>query len=217
MNLELARFNMVAQQIRPWNLHDEEVLERFALVHREDFAPEAWRSLAFADLEIPLPCGAQMLPPKIEAHLLQALHCRRHARALLIGAGSGHLAALLAVHAERVLAIEIEPELVALARDNLARAGVRNVMVEQGDGSQGWPEQAPYDAILLAGALPELPEALIEQLKVGGRLAGFVGAAPVMSLTVVQRHGEDAFEQRRLFETCVPPLRCPLSGDRFVF
>lgn len=217
MNHELARFNMVAQQIRPWNLHDEEVLERFGLVHREDFVPEAWRDMAFADLEIPLPCGARMLPPKIEAHLLQALQSRRHARALLVGAGSGHLAALLAVHAERVLAIEIEPELVELARANLTRAGVRNVMVELGDGSRGWPEQAPYDAIVLAGALPTLPAEMIAQLKVGGRLAGFVGEAPVMSLTVVHRRGEDAIEQRRLLETCVPPLVCPPAGERFVF
>jgi len=217
MNFELARFNMVAQQLRPWNLHDEEVLERFTVVRREDFVPEGWRSLAFADIEIPLPGGASMLAPKIEAHLLQALQARRHGRALLVGAGSGHLAALLAMHAERVLAIEIVPELVELARDNLARAGIRNVSVELGDGSQGWPAQAPYDSILIAGALPKLPKALPGQLKVGGRLAGFVGRAPVMTLTTIHRRDEQAIERRGLLETCVPELVHEPVDDGFVF
>ena len=221
MNTEQARFNMIQQQIRPWEVLDPEVLSLLAIVKREDFAPAAHKDLAFADVEIPLKAGAKpcqtMLAPRIEARMLQALGIRNTDKVLEIGAGSGFMAALLAAKAEFVYTVEIDPELVELARKNLAQAGVANVSVDLGDAAQGWPLYKPYDVIVVSGSLPVLPDALLRQLKIGGRLVAIVGEAPVMEMLLVTRTEEDAFNTVAVLETVVAPLENTAQRDKFVF
>jgi protein-L-isoaspartate(D-aspartate) O-methyltransferase len=224
MNTEKARFNMIEQQIRPWEVLDPSVLALLAVVKREDFVPPALADLAFADVELPLlPLsekkipGQTMLAPKVEARMLQELAVRKTDKVLEIGTGSGYMAALLAAKAEFVLSVEIDPDLAATARANLARAGVVNVSVETGDGTLGWPAQVPDDVIVISGSLPCLPEALKQQLKIGGRLIAVVGEAPAMHLQLVTRSDEQAFVAINIFETVVAPLKNDLQRDKFVF
>ena len=221
MNREKARFNMIQQQIRPWDVLDPGVLALLTIVRREDFVPAAYRDLAFADVEIPLKAqaaaGQTMLAPRVEARLLQELAIRNTDKVLEIGTGSGYMAALLAAKAEFVYSVEIDPELVDLARRNLQKAGVANVSVDQGDGAQGWSLYAPYDVILVSASLPMLPPALLRQLKVGGRLVAIVGEAPTMEAQLVKRTDDDAFSTVNLFETVVPPLLNAAPCSKFVF
>ena len=219
MNFEQARFNMIEQQIRPWNVLDPTVLKLLSIVRREDFVPDAQRELAFADLEIPLgpKPGQTMLAPKIEARMLQELGLKATDTVLEIGSGSGYMAALLAAKAEFVYSVEIDPALVDFARQNLERAGIVNVSVDLGDAAQGWPLYAPYDAIVLSGSTPVLPEALLRQLKIGGRLVAVVGELPAMQVQLVTRTGEDAFSTSVVFETVVAPLVNAQQGTKFVF
>jgi protein-L-isoaspartate(D-aspartate) O-methyltransferase len=206
MNIEQARFNMIEQQIRPWNVLDQDVLDLLHVVKREQFVPAAYENLAFADVEIPLAGGDTMLTPKIEARLLQEVQLKKHETVLLVGAGSGYLAALLAHKARQVSAVEISPELKALAEANLARAGVDNVTVELGNGAEGWTAGAPYDVIVIAGSLPVLPDAFLKQVKVGGRIAAIVGEAPVMTCNIITRVSDAAYDTVKVFETNVKPL-----------
>ena len=219
MNYEQARFNMIEQQIRPWNVLDPAVLQLLSVVKREDFVPAAQRDLAFADLEIPLGAGPgqTMLASKIEARMLQELGLKATDTVLEIGSGSGYMAALLAAKAEFVYSVEIDPALVDFARQNLERAGIVNVSVDLGDAAQGWPLYAPYDAIVLSGSTPVLPEALLRQLKIGGRLVAVVGELPAMQVQLVTRTGEDAFSTSVVFETVVAPLVNAQQGTKFVF
>jgi protein-L-isoaspartate(D-aspartate) O-methyltransferase len=217
MNIEQARFNMIEQQIRTWEVLDDGVLQLLAVVKREDFVPPAYKALAFVDTEVPLPGGECMLAPKVEARLLQELKVGRHEKVLEIGTGSGFMAALLAHKAQQVHTIEIKPELVAFAQQNLKRAGVHNVKVHTADGSQGLPSEAPFDAILLSGSVAEVPSALLQQLKVGGRLAAIVGFEPVMRAVLVTRTGEAAFERVELFDTVGPRLHGFPEPTRFKF
>lgn len=220
MNFELARFNMIEQQIRPWDVLDPVVLALLSEVKREEFVPAEQKLLAFADVCLPLAKdvpGAVMLEPKIEARLLQELGLKNKDRVLEIGTGSGYMAALLAARAEFVTSIEIEPSLAKLARENLQRAGIANVAVEQADGLKGWAAKAPYDAIVISGAVPAIPDVLLQQLKVGGRLVGIVGTDPVMSAQLVTRTGEMSFNTNNLFETLVPTLRNAATGQTFSF
>jgi protein-L-isoaspartate(D-aspartate) O-methyltransferase len=217
MNIEQARFNMIEQQIRPWDVLDAEVLELLHVVKRENFVPAAHKALAFADIEIPLPGGESMLAPKIEARLLQDLGLKKHEAVLLIGAGSGYLAALLGHKAQKVTAVELSPELKALAEQNLAANGVTNVTVEQGNGAQGWTNGAPFDVIVVSGSLPVLPEALLQQLKVGGRLAVIIGQAPAMKAQLITRTGEAGYDTRTLFETNVKALASAVAPSQFKF
>ncbi|MFV5212300.1 protein-L-isoaspartate O-methyltransferase family protein [Azonexus caeni] len=206
MNIEQARFNMVEQQIRPWDVLDPKVLDLLFIVKREDFVPAAYRNLAFADMEIPLGEGQCMLAPRVEARLLQELGIRQADRVLEIGTGSGYMAALLAARAEHVTTLELRPELAAFARDNLQRAGVANVTVECADGSRGWQQRAPFDVIVLSGALPRIPAELLKQLRVGGRLAAIVGEAPVMEAQMITCVADGVYNTVNLFETVVPVL-----------
>lgn len=217
MDAEQARFNMIEQQIRPWEVLDPEVLELLSAVKREDFVPPACRALAFADVELPLGHGATMLEPKVEARLLQEAGIGNTDKVLEIGTGSGYMAALLAARAECVHSVEIEPALVAMARENLARAGVANVDVIQGDASRGWPAKAPYDVIMVSASLPVLPAELLQQLQIGGRLVAIVGEQPVMSAQLVTRTGDISFNTVNLFETVAAPLRNAQQRERFVF
>lgn len=208
MDFDKARFNMVEQQIRPWNVLDTDVLDTLMLIRREQFVAPAQQDLAFADIELPIGSGQCMLSPKVEARVLQALALRNGESVLEVGAGSGYMAALMAARAEWVRSIEIEPALARLAADNLAAAGVDNAIVQEGDGLLGLPERAPFDAIVLSGAVDEVPAALLAQLKVGGRLFAFVGQAPVMQARLVRCVGEGQYASSDLFETVVPALRC---------
>jgi protein-L-isoaspartate(D-aspartate) O-methyltransferase len=217
MNIEQARFNMIEQQIRPWDVLDTEVLEMLHVVKRENFVPVAHKALAFADIEIPLQGGVSMLAPKIEARLLQDVAVKKHESVLEIGTGSGYMAALLAYKARHVTTVEISPELKALAEQNLTSNGVSNVTVSQGDGAQGWTSGAPFDVIVVSGSLPVLPEALLKQLKVGGRLAVIIGEAPAMKAQLVTRTGEAGYDTRTLFETNVKALVSAVEPSKFKF
>jgi len=206
MNTEQARFNMIEQQIRPWNVLDAGVLSLLAVVRREDFVPAAHRALAFMDVEVPLGAGQVMLAPRVEARVLQELKVQRHEKVLEIGAGSGYMAALLGHKAQSVHTLETDPGLAAKATENLRRAGVLNVTVHQQDGAAGLAAEAPFDAIVLSGSVAEVPQALLAQLKVGGRLVAVVGDEPVMVAQLIQRTGEQSYVSRPLFDTVAPRL-----------
>ncbi|MDR2014314.1 MAG: protein-L-isoaspartate O-methyltransferase [Azoarcus sp.] len=207
MNFEHARFNMVEQQLRPWGGAGPRVRHLLMTVRREDYVPPAMRAFAFADIEIPLPGGQTMFKPAIEGRILQTIGTLHVNSVLEIGTGSGYFAALLAANADHVHTVEIDPELARLARDNLVRNGVTNVTVEEGDASQGWYSQAPYDVIVVSGGLPELPEGLLAQLKPGGRLFAFTGTPPAMKACIVSRNDKKTHQSHSLFETVVPMLR----------
>lgn len=222
MDVELARANMIEQQIRPWDVLDQSVLDLLATVRREDFVPPALRSLAFTDVELPLridgvDTGETMLTPKVEARLLQELAIQAHESVLEIGCGSGFMSALAAHRARAVAAVEIDPRLLRFGAANLERAGIRNVAVERGDGALGWAGKAPYDVIIVSGSLPVIPPSMLSQLKVGGRLAAIVGQAPVMTAQVVTRVTDACYETLPLFETCLKPLRNAWQPDPFRF
>lgn len=212
-----ARFNMIEQQIRPWEVLDPAVLQLLEQVRREDFVPEHLKALAYADLALPLANGAAMLEPKIEARLLQELDPQPGERALLVGAGSGYVAALLAARGATVLALEIDAAQLAVARQNLDQAGVSNVTLLKGDGANGWPGSAPYDLIFIAGALPALSADLLEQLKPGGRLVAIVGRDPAMQALRVTRSNENSFNRVALFETSAALLQNAAPRPEFVF
>ena len=217
MNIEQARFNMIEQQIRPWEVLDPQVLDLLFVVKREDFVPAAYRNLAFADMEIPIGSGQVMLAPRVEARLMQELAIKNTDKVLEIGTGSGYMAALLAARADHVVTVESRPEIADFARQNLERAGVANVTIEIGDGANGWPQRGPYDAIIVSGALPSLPDALLKQLRLGGRLAAIVGEAPVMEAQLVTCSAEGVYNTVNLFETVVPKLDSGNAKPGFSF
>lgn len=217
MDFERARFNMVEQQVRPWEVLDQSVLESMMTVKREEFVPDAYRSLAFSEAEIPIGGGQVMLSPVLEGKVLQAAQVKKTDTVLEIGAGSGYFAALLAARADWVRSIEIAPELASLASRNLHNAGVENVIVEEGDGAEGWAERGPYDVIVVSGGMPMLPQAFKSQLKVGGRLVAFIGEAPIMVARLVTCVSEGKYETVDLFENVVPMLRNARRADGFRF
>lgn len=217
MNLEQARFNMIAQQVRPSRVLDDDVLAALATVRREDFVPAAYAHLAFAATEIPLGHGQHMFSPELEARALQALDLTNEDRRVLeVGTGSGHMAALLSLHAERVWSMEIDPLLADMARANLRRARRDNVQVETGDGLRGLLAYAPFDAIMVSGAVAEVPPGLLDQLKPGGQLFAIVGEPPAMRACLIRRTG-NGFQRTALFETAADFLRGAEPGPGFVF
>jgi len=203
MKIEQARFNMIEQQIRPWNVLDKGVLELLTIVKREKFLPEQQKTLAFMDTELPLADGSLSLSPKIEAHIVQDVAIKKHENALVVGAGTGYLPALLAFHSRHVTCVENSPAVFAAAQTALQREGVVNVSIVQGDGSKGWAADAPYDVIVITGSMPILPEELKQQLKPGGRLFVILGSAPIMTANLVTRLSETAFDSKPLFDTSV--------------
>jgi len=226
MNIELARFNMIEQQIRPWEVLDPQVLALLAQVRREDFVPPHLRALAFVDTQVPLLEGAEsaegacMLEPKLEARLLQELQVQRHEKVLEIGTGSGFMAALLSHRAMQVSTLECRAPLVQMARASLRRNGIDNVTVLEVSaeaGVRGLPGEAPFDAILLSGSVAEVPQALLSQLKVGGRLAAVVGELPIMRARLFTRVGEQAWSDVDLFDTVAPRLEAFPEHARFAF
>ncbi|MCL2829145.1 MAG: protein-L-isoaspartate O-methyltransferase [Betaproteobacteria bacterium] len=218
MDFEQARFNMIEQQIRPWEVLDSEVLDTLALIKRELFVPPKYAELALADLEIPLGGPGQiMLAPKIEGHFLQVLGLKKSDKVLEIGTGSGYMAALLATRAGHVHSVDIDPAMTEMARANLARAGITNVKLETGDAARGWAAHAPYNAIVVSGALPYLPDSLLMQLAPEGRLVAIVGEPPVMTAQLLTHSGEGRCNVVGLFETLAPTMKNAARREAFVF
>jgi protein-L-isoaspartate(D-aspartate) O-methyltransferase len=217
LDFERARFNMVEQQIRPWDVLDQKVLDLLLSVHREDYVPEQYRALAFADMEIPLGQGEKMLQPKIEARMLQALGITKSDRILEIGTGSGYMTALLASQGNHVYSVDIIPEFTQSAAAKLAAHGITNVTLETGDAARGWDKHAPYDVIILTGSVPVLSEAFQKSLKPGGRLLAVVGEPPVMEAQLITYVSAGAYNSIGLFETCIASLKNAPQPERFVF
>ena len=216
-DIEQARFNMIEQQIRTWEVLDTAVLELLKQVPREDFVSEQYKGLAFADLEIPIGHGQTMLSPKMEARIVQALQIKPSDRVLEIGTGSGYLTALLAKMAGHVYSVESVAELSETARARLAAHGIRNVTLEVGNAAQGWTAHAPYDVIVYTGSLPVAPERVQNSLAMDGRMFVVVGEAPVMQATMIRRISADGFRREVLFETCLPALSSAPQPERFHF
>ena len=221
MNNDIARFNMIEQQIRPWEVLDGEVLSLLSVVKRENFAPLAHKALAFVDMDIPLKDGKQtsqvMLAPRVEARFLQDADVKRTDKVLEIGTGSGYMAALLAHQAASVLSFEIDATLAQQARTNLQAAGVHNVEVREADGSQGAPSEGPFDVIMLSGSVPDVPQVLLNQLSVGGRLLAVVGQDPVMRASIFTRTADQQWQTSEPWDTVAPRLQGFPEHNRFSF
>lgn len=212
MDFELARYNMIEQQIRPWDVLDQDILDSLMVVKRELFAPPGCQAMALSDLEIPLnldglKTGESMFSPKVEARILQALNVHRHESVIEVGSGSGYMAALLAHRAARVLTLELHPELAAFARANLHRAGVDNCELVRRNGAELIDDDSvKTDVLVLSGAVAKVPQALFERLTPGGRLVAIVGQSPVMTTTVFTKSQTGQISARNLFETLSRPL-----------
>ena len=231
MNYEQARFNMIEQQIRPWEVLDSQVIALLAVIKREDFVPTAYRSLAFADMEIPLSSHSKKLPgqcmlsPKVEARILQDLAVQKHEKVLEIGTGSGYMAALLGHRGQTVISLEIDPNIAETARGNLQRAGIYNAEVRTGDGAANFtksvsktdPLKGPFDVIVLSGSVSEVPASLLGLLKTGGRLSAITGDEPVMRATLITRVGEAAWRTTQAWDTVAPRLLSFPEPSKFSF
>lgn len=215
MNLDQARYNMIEQQIRPWEVLDQRVLDLLSTVPREDFVPEAYRNLAFADMNIPLGEGQVMMSPKVEARILQALNVQDDETVLEVGTGSGYFTALLATLAKQVYSVDIDPDMTRQAGEKLAAHGLTNITLETADAARGWDNHAPYDIIVVTGSLPLLPDTFKQALKVDGRLLAVVGDSPAMGVLLITRVGDTEWAQETLFETDLPALINAPQPERF--
>ena len=215
-NFELARHNMIEQQIRPWEVLDQRVLDTLAAVRREEFVPERYRNLAFSDVAIPIGHGQVMLKPTVEGRLLQALAPQPTDQVLEVGAGSGYLTACLARLAGGVVSVDIVPELVETARARLKVQGCVNVVLHAGDASQGWGSHR-YDAIAVGGSVAQVAPLWRQSLKLGGRLFIVAGQPPVMEALLITRVGEQEWARESLFDTELPPLRNAAPVKTFEF
>ena len=215
-NFEQARFNMIEQQIRPWDVLDQRVLDTIASVPREDFVPERYRNLAFSDIAIPLGHGEVMLKPNVEGRILQALAVRPTDHVLEVGTGAGYLTACLARLAANVASVDIVPEFVEVARQRLKDRGLHNVVLHVGDASRGWGERR-YHAIAVTGSVAAIDEIWRQSLSLGGRLFVVVGQPPVMEALLITRVGEREWVRESLFDTELPPLRNAAPSRIFEF
>lgn len=217
MDFEQARFNMVEQQIRTWEVLDQRVLDLLLHVRREDFVPQQYRALAFADMEIPLGRGEMMLAPKLEARMLQEITLLPTDKILEVGTGSGYMTALLASLGSHVYSVDIVPEFTQAAGPRLAAHGMANVTLDTGDAARGWNRHAPYDVIVLTGSVPVLVNEFQENLSPGGRMIAVVGEPPAMEARLITCVSAGAFRTIGLFETCIAALRNAPQTEKFVF
>lgn len=217
MNIEQVRFNMIEQQIRPWDVLNQTVLDLLVQVKREDFVPAQYSTLAFVDMEIPLGHGEVMMSPKLEARILQEVAMQPTDTVLEIGTGSGYLTALLSHLGKRVYSVDIVSDFKMQAHAKLAAHGIKNVNLETGDAAKGWSKHGKYDIIIVTGSLPVLPESMLKDLNIGGRLFAITGDAPAMSAQLITCMGEDSYNTVTLFETNIKPLKNALQPERFVF
>jgi protein-L-isoaspartate(D-aspartate) O-methyltransferase len=221
MNIETARFNMIEQQIRPWEVLDGQVLSLLSVVKRENFAPMAHKALAFVDMEIPLGKDGDtdqvMLAPRVEARFLQNAAVKPSDKVMEIGTGSGYMAALLAHQAASVISFEIDPALAQQARANLQTAAIHNAEVRIADGSQGAPADGPFDVIMLSGSVPGVPQVLLNQLSIGGRLLAVVGEEPMMRASVITRTADQQWQTSEPWDTIAPRLKGFPEHNRFAF
>lgn len=217
MDFALARRNMVENQIRTWDVIDPRVLELVSRMPREDFVPGQHRTLAYADMMIPLGRGQVMMPPKMEARIVQELEVDPKDKILEVGTGSGFMTALLASLGGHVNSVEIIPEFKLRAQEKLAAHGIKNVTLEVGDAARGWARHAPYDVICITGSLPVLPEEFLRELAPGGRLFAIVGRSPAMEAKLIRRLGEVSMSELSLFDTDLPPLINAPEPSKFVF
>jgi protein-L-isoaspartate(D-aspartate) O-methyltransferase len=216
MNIEQARYNMVEQQIRTWDVLNPRILELVAGAPREDYLPPAYRNLAFVDMNIPLAHSQVMMQPKIEARLLQELEIKPSEKVLEVGTGTGYLTSLLAALGKHVHSVEFHADLSHGALEQLARHNHKNVTLEVGDAANGWNRHAPYDVIVLTGSVAVLPDAFKEQLTTGGRLFAIVGNPPIMEAIMVRKTAS-GYAETSLFETHMPPLVNGGPKRAFVF
>lgn len=217
VDFEQARNNMIEQQIRPWDVSDDHVLDLIRHIPREDFVPEAYRNIAFADMQIPLGHGEVMMEPKQEARLLQAVNVQPGETVLEVGTGSGYLTALLASLAGHVYSVELNPALLKQAEAKLKAQRIDNVTLEEGNAASGWKPHSPYDVIIFTGSLPVLDPAILHSLNVGGRLFAIIGEEPLMEATLFTRTSHEAWREEPLFETVIPPLRGIEIEKKFEF
>ncbi|BBP01923.1 protein-L-isoaspartate O-methyltransferase family protein [Sulfuriferula nivalis] len=217
MNIEQVRFNMIEQQIRPWDVLNQTVLDLLVQVKREDFVPAQYSTLAFVDMEIPLGHDEVMMSPKLEARILQEVAVQPTDTVLEIGTGSGYLTALLSHLAKRVYSVDIISDFKMQAHAKLAAHGIKNVNLESGDAAKGWSKHGKYDVIIVTGSLPVLPESMLKDLNIGGRLFAITGDAPAMSAQLITCMGADSYNTVTLFETNIKPLKNAVQPERFVF
>ncbi len=217
-DLETARLNMIEQQIRPWDVLDQRVLDVMAAIPREKFVDEAHRALAFADLALPIGYGESMMPPRVEGRMMQALRIRQTDVVLEIGTGSGYPTACMATLASHVFTVEIHADLLEQAKARAAAQGVGNVTWQQGDAAFGWNEPPGYfDVIAVTGSLPEYDDCFEKQLKPGGRLFVVVGEAPLMNAMLITRSIDGSFARETLFELDLKALVGREKRPAFVF
>lgn len=222
MDFEQARFNMVEQQIRPWDVLDQRILDLLLQIPREDFVLPEQQKIAFADLELPLANGSFMLTPKLEARLIQEINVQNTDKVLEIGTGNAYMTAILAGLAKHVYSIDLDENMIESAKSKLAKVNMRNVSLKVGDGlgclsAAGLAEEAPFDKIILGGAVSQIPQSLKESLAIGGRLIAVVGQAPLMKATLLVRETEQAWREQIVFETCTATLQEEQTSKRFVF
>lgn len=216
-NFDQARFNMVEQQIRTWDVLDAAVLDLLRNTPREKFVPAKYKNLAYSDIAIPLAHGESMMHPKYEARLLQALKITSDDEVLEIGTGTGYVTALLAQQAKHVYSVDIYPDFIRGAMHHLRAIRVQGVTLEEGDASKGWKDHSPYDAIAVTGSVPEIPKELKESLKVGGRMFIVVGESPAMTAYLITRTAQNEWKEQSLFETELKPLINATKPPRFIF
>ena len=217
MNFEQARSNMIEQQIKPWDVPNQSVLDLISEIHREDFVPDEYKRLAFADTRIPLAHGQVMMTPKVEARLLQALEIKPEDEILEVGTGCAYLTALLAKSGHHVLSVDIYPEFTEQASLKLQQHDIHNVTLESGDAVRGQQQSAPYDVIVFTGSVPFLEDCIQQQLKIAGRLFVIAGQSPVMQARLITRISDNDWREKVLFETDLPELEGATQVEPFKF
>ena len=216
LNFEEARHNMIVQQIQPWNVRDDNVLDLIQRLPREDFVPAQYKEHAFTDMNIPLGNGQEMMSPKLEAYILQALKVQEQDKVLEVGTGTGYFTALLASQSRHVVTVDIDADALKRAKEKLTAHQITNVSYEEGDAALGWDKQKPYDVIVITGSMPVLPETFQRNLNVGGRLFVIVGDSPAMEALLITRVKDNEWKHKVLLETDIPALINAAQPERFV-